>query len=88
MTKKLPSLAGESLTIKDVLERYEIGDLRLPCVQLECIGFNRTFYKAIIRGNMNHRRYSGAQTISLDKAGGSGKRRRVEAEKVQDDEDD
>ncbi|EIW55791.1 uncharacterized protein TRAVEDRAFT_129632 [Trametes versicolor FP-101664 SS1] len=84
LTKKL---ASENVTIQHVLERYEIGDLRLPCVQLECIGFDMAFYKAIVDDNVRHRRYSGPPTISLPKAG-SRKKRKVGVEEVHDEDAD
>jgi len=40
--------AKDARTLESILTAYENGDLRVPCVQLQCIGFDDNFFTALL----------------------------------------
>ncbi|OSD03623.1 hypothetical protein PYCCODRAFT_240508 [Trametes coccinea BRFM310] len=73
-----------------VLAMYNAGELRAPCVRLQCIGFDTAFYQELVRANDQ---YFEHKPRPLPPAGGAGgaatrKRRRVSKaeEKAEDSE--
>ena len=38
----------DARTLDDIVIAYENGDLRIPCVQLQCIGFDEDFFTALL----------------------------------------
>lgn len=79
---------SESARLQEVFDRYEAGELRLPCVRLQCVGFDEKFYQAIVGDNRSHMYPNGAPAVSPAKSEGGRKRRRVTSyrEDTQDDE--
>ncbi|KJA29249.1 hypothetical protein HYPSUDRAFT_32651 [Hypholoma sublateritium FD-334 SS-4] len=43
-------------SVDDILSTYESGKSRIPCVQLQCIGFDLRFYKALISSKKSERK--------------------------------
>ncbi|KAI9058841.1 hypothetical protein FKP32DRAFT_1549455, partial [Trametes sanguinea] len=37
-----------------VLAMYNSGELRAPCVRLQCVGFDTAFYQELVRANDRH----------------------------------
>ena len=35
-------------TLEDILIAYDNGNLRVPCVQVQCIGFDEDFFSALL----------------------------------------
>lgn len=38
----------DARTLEDILIAYDNGDLRVPCVQVQCIGFDEEFFTALL----------------------------------------
>lgn len=37
----------DTRTLEDILAAYDNGDLHVPCVQLQCIGFDDNFFTVL-----------------------------------------
>ena len=38
----------DARTLEDILVAYDNGNLRVPCVQVQCIGFDEDFFTALL----------------------------------------
>ena len=38
----------DARTLEDILIAYDNGNLRVPCVQVQCIGFDEEFFTALL----------------------------------------
>lgn len=38
----------DARTLEDILIAYDNGNLRVPCVQVQCIGFDEDFFTALL----------------------------------------
>ena len=38
----------DTRTLEDILIAYDNGNLRVPCVQVQCIGFDEDFFSALL----------------------------------------
>ncbi|CDO76625.1 hypothetical protein BN946_scf184868.g39 [Trametes cinnabarina] len=60
-----------------VLAMYNAGELRAPCVRLQCVGFDTAFYQELVRANDRYFEHEPRPMPPANAAGGSTKRRRV-----------
>ena len=67
-----------------VLAMYNSGELRAPCVRLQCIGFDSTFYQELVRANDQF--YTNKPRPGPPGAGA--KRRKIGGEQPKDDTED
>ena len=67
-----------------VLAMYNCGQLRAPCVRLQCIGFDSTFYQELVRANDQF--YTNKPRPGPPGAGA--KRRKIGGEQPKDDNED
>lgn len=62
---------GLRRTVKDIHADYDAGRLHVPCVLLECVGFNKELYAALAAS-------ISPASVSFGATSSSGKRRREE----------
>ncbi|KAI0361243.1 hypothetical protein OH77DRAFT_1492336 [Trametes cingulata] len=80
----------ELKSAQQVLAMYNSGELRAPCVRLQCVKFDTAFYQELVRANDLFFEHKPRPMPPCSSGGSSTKRRRVSEkaseEKVKDDE--